>query len=68
MRRPQTAWAIIAILCGPAGIAIGKLRLIAPTPGTFFALGVMATLCVGGVVFGIWDARRAAKSGRLINN
>ena len=68
MRRKRTAWAIVAILCGPIGIAIGRLHLIAPTPGMFFALGVMATLCVGGVVFGIWDARRAAKSGRLINN
>ncbi len=68
MRRDKAKWAAFALLAGPAGIAVAKLHLIAPTPGVFFILGAMATLCLGGIAYGVWDGPRKARAGTPIKN
>jgi len=68
MRQDKKLWAVVAVLAGPIGAAIAKFHVIAPTPGMFFALGVLATLCIGGIVFGVRDARRVVRSGQPIGN
>ncbi len=68
----RNGWAVVAALCGPTGIAVGmlagKFHLLRPSPGIFFALGAMATLCVVGLVLGIRSARRTANAGEFIGN
>jgi len=32
-----------SLVAAPLGLAVGALHLIGPNPGTFFALGVLAT-------------------------
>lgn len=68
MHRQKAAWALVPTLATPAGMAVVKFHLIAPTPGMFFALGVLATLSVAGIAFGIRDARRIALAGLPIRN
>ena len=68
MRRQKALWAVVATLSAPAGIALGKFHLIAPTPGAFFSLGMLATLSLGGIALGIRDARRIARAGLSIHN
>jgi hypothetical protein len=48
MQRKKRAWAVVAVIMMPIGGTIGRLHLIGPNPGTFFALGVFATLSVLG--------------------
>ena len=50
--------AVMAIMAAPFGVAAAKANGIAPMPVMFFVLGVVATLCVGGIVYGIWEARK----------
>jgi len=68
MQRKKRAWALIAILAAPFGGALARLHLIGPNPGTYFALGVLAALCIVGIAYGIWDARRVVRSGEPIGN
>ena len=68
MRRQRAAWALMPVMLAPAGIAIGRFHLIAPTPGMFFALGVLATLSAGGIIFGVIVGRRIARDGLTIGN
>ena len=68
MRRQKALWALIATLLGSAGIALGKFHLIAPTPGVFFTLGVLATLPLAGIALGIRNARRIARIDLPIRN
>lgn len=59
---------LLALAAIPAGFAIAHFGLIAPTPGMFFALGVLACLCAVGIVLGWRDARRRARSGQTIDD
>ena len=68
MQRKKNAWVVCAIVAAPVGGVLARLHLIGPNPGTYFALGVLATLCVIGVAYGIWDARRVVRSGEPIGN
>lgn len=68
MQRTKRGWATIAILAGPLGVSLARLHVIGPNPGTFFALGVLATLSVGGIVYGIKEGVRVARSRELIGN
>jgi hypothetical protein len=47
-----------AAFAGPAGVLAAKFQIVAPTPAMFFALGVMATLCVAGIGLGVWSTFR----------
>ncbi|WP_255420050.1 MULTISPECIES: hypothetical protein [unclassified Novosphingobium] len=42
--------------------------MIGPNPATFFALGFLACLCLGGIAYGITEGRRTAREGRRIEN
>ena len=64
----KRAWAALSILTGPLGVALGRLHIIGPNPGTFLALGVLATISLGGVAYGIHDGVRVARSRDLIGN
>ncbi len=68
MQRKKQVWAAVAVIAAPIGGALGRSHVIGPNPGTFFALGVLATLSIVGVAYGIWDARRATRSGEPIGN
>lgn len=68
MQRKKRVWAAVAVIMMPIGGTIGRLHLIGPNPGTFFTLGVLATLSVLGVAYGLWDARRVVRSGQPIGN
>lgn len=68
MQRTKNSWAIVTIVAASVGGLLSRLHLIGPNPGTYFALGVLATLCVMGVTYGIWDARRVARSAKPIGN
>lgn len=68
MTRQKARWAVVAILAAPLGGVLGRFHLITPSPAAFFALGVLATLSIGGVVYGIREGQRAAAAGRLIRN
>ena len=68
MNRRKTAWALVAILSAPAGAALVRFHLIAPSPGAFVTLGVLATLCVGGMVWGVREAWRVVRGGLPIGN
>jgi hypothetical protein len=68
MQRNRKAWAFVAILATPLGAAIARLHLIRPSPGTYFALGALAALCLVGIAYGFWDARRVIRSGEPIGN
>lgn len=68
MQRKKQAWAAAVVTAAPIGGAVGRLHLIGPNPGTFFALGVLATLSVFGVAYGFWDARRIVRAGEPIGN
>jgi hypothetical protein len=68
VRRNNIAWALVAIGAAPLGGALGRSHLIAPTPGMFFALGVLATLSLIGVGHGVWSSRRIARERRLLGH
>lgn len=68
MRQKRRVWAAVTIVAIPIGGTIGRLHLIGPNPGTFFALGVIATLSIFGIAFGVWDSRRVVRSGLPIRN
>lgn len=68
MHRQKALWAVVAILSAPVGLALGKSHLIAPAPGAFFALGVLATLSLGGIALGFRNARRVARASLPIRN
>ena len=68
MQRKKQVWAAVAVTMMPIGGAIGRLHLIGPNPGTFFTLGVLATLSVLGLAYGFWDARRVVRSGKPIGS
>jgi hypothetical protein len=59
--RPWYIFAIglIAPVSVAAGIALRKADAIVPNPQTFFGLGVLATISIGGIVYSIakaWSA------------
>ena len=62
MDRRKQGWAVVGALAAPIGILLGKLHAIGPNPGTFFALGVLATLAVGGIIHGLREGVRMARS------
>jgi hypothetical protein len=64
MQRKKQIGAVVALSAVPIGGALGRLHVIGPNPGTFFALGVLATLSVIGIAYGVWDAVRSARLGR----
>ena len=68
MHRRKRGFVAIAVTAVSVGGALGRLDLIGPNPGTFFALGVAATLSVAGVAYGFWEARRIVRSGEPIGN
>ena len=68
MQRNKQIWAVVAVTMGPIGGIIGRLNLVGPNPGTFFALGVLATLSVLGIAYGFWDARRIVRLGEPVGS
>ena len=66
MTRTKRAWAAVASIAAPLGAALARFHLIGPNPGTFFALGVLATLSIGGIAYGVWEGRRVAGSNEFI--
>lgn len=68
MQRKKQVWAAVAVIMMLIGDAVGRLHLIGPNPGTFFTLGVLASLSVLGIAYGLWDARRVVRSGEPIGS
>lgn len=52
---------LVASLAGVSGVALGKAGVVGANPPTFFALGVLATISIGGIVYGL--ARAWVDSG-----
>jgi hypothetical protein len=68
MKRKKQVWATVAIITISVGGTVGRLHLIGPNPGTFFTLGVLATLAVVGIAYGLCDTQRVVRSGQPIGN
>ena len=68
MQRKKQVRAIVTLIMILIGETIGHLHLLGPNPGTYFTLGVFATLSVLGIAYGFWDARRVVRSGKPIGN
>ena len=68
MQWKKLAWAFVAVCAAPLGGALVRFCRIAPTPGMFFVLGVLATLSLIGIGYGIWEACRISREGRLIGD
>ncbi len=68
MQRQKAAWVILPIIAGPAGVALAKAHVIGPNPGTFLALGALATLSIGGIIYGFVEGPRIARDQRQIRN
>jgi hypothetical protein len=68
MRRKEQVWAMVAVSATPVGGALGRLHLIGPNPGTFFALGILAALSAVGVVYGLREGQRARRAKEHISN
>ncbi len=68
MQRNKKVWALVGLAGVTIGGALGRLHLIGPNPGTLFALGVLATLAVAGILYGLWEAHRIIRSGGPIGN
>jgi hypothetical protein len=49
-------------------MALAHAHILAPSPGMFFALGVLATLCLLGIAFGIREGLRSAHTGTRIGD
>jgi len=63
MSRKYSRWTgLIAILAPWTGIALAKAHVIGYNPQTFFGLGVLAAISVGGIIFGLWGAVRGRSS------
>lgn len=56
-------WAVSIIPLMSAGFAVGRFHLLKAGPGTFFALGVAAALCVVGTVYFARGAIKIARAG-----
>lgn len=48
----------IAALAPVAGIALQKSNVFGPNPPTFFALGVLAAISIGGIILGLVTGMR----------
>jgi branched-subunit amino acid ABC-type transport system permease component len=68
MQSKKAAWAILPIVAGPVGVALARMHVIGPNPGTFFALGVLASLAIGGIEYGFIEGSRAARECEQIRN
>ena len=68
MQRKKAAWAILPIVAGSVGVALAKAHIIGSNPGTFFALGVLASLSVAGITYGFIEGPRIARDRRQIRN
>ncbi len=68
MRNNKGMWLALSVALGPLGVALAKAGVIGANPATFFALGFMACLCLGGIAYGIAEGRRMAREGRRIEN
>lgn len=68
MQRKKQVWTMVSVVAVPIGGALGRLHLIGPNPGTFFVLGIMAALSVVGIVYGIREGQRVARSREPISN
>jgi hypothetical protein len=68
MKISKRVWAVVAIMAVPIGIIIGKYGLLRPTPGAFAFLGIVAGLCIAGIVYGVREGRRAAQHNRGLSN
>ena len=55
-------------MAGPVGVVIAKSHIFGPNPLTYFCLGVLATLTVGGTVYGVHEGRRIARTKSFISN
>lgn len=63
MKRTDRMWSLVSILAAPAGLLLEKSGWFAPNPGTYFALGFLAAVCLGGIVLGtrpLWQATRTS--------
>ena len=68
MQRKKQVWAAVSLVATPIGLTVGRLHLIGPNPGTYFVLGVVATLSTVGIVYGFREARRIVRSNAPIGN
>jgi hypothetical protein len=68
MKPRNQLWAVMAVLAPSAGMIVGRAHLIGPNPGTYFALGILATLSAVGIGYGVREGRRLARDGRRIEN
>ena len=68
MQRQKRVWAAVSISATPVGLTLARLHLIGPSPGTYFGLGVLATLSVLGIIWGFNEARKVVLSGQAIGN
>lgn len=68
--RDHRRWSLlISVLAPIAGIAMAKTNVIGANPQTFFGLGVLAAISVGGIVYGLVEGARkvrdqSAQTGR----
>ena len=68
MGKNKAVWVALSVASAPIGVALTKTGVIGANPGTFFALGVLACLSVGGILYGLVDGPRTAREGRRIGN
>ena len=63
--RSKRIWAAYAAIMPAAGIPLGRFVIMPamqhPGPGTYFALGFLTALTLGGIVYGIWSGMRSGR-------
>jgi hypothetical protein len=52
---------LIAVLAPAAGMAMAKANVVGANPQTFFGLGVLAAISVGGIVLGLIEGARKVR-------
>jgi len=52
---------VFPVLCQPLGRYVIMPAMQHPGPGTFFTLGFLTALTLGGIVYGIWSGMRSGR-------
>ncbi|WP_206239340.1 hypothetical protein [Novosphingobium terrae] len=56
-------WSVLSAVLPPVlGVVLGEANVIGPNPQTFFGLGVLATISVGGIIYGVSEGLRSRRS------
>ncbi len=68
--RKDDRWSLLSAVLAPCvGVALGNANVIGPNPQTFFGLGVLATIAVSGIVYGVREGLRLSReAGSSLSN